>query len=111
MRRKARHLFRTGAGFGEFAGKTFSLQFQALDGVGGVEHGFDDVIAKGADQAEPVTGAGPCPGQDVFSRARVASDLSGEPLGRQPALAQKGAQTLGQKLRVLPHALFRRAGH
>lgn len=60
---KARHLSRTGAGISQFTFKTLHLGFETRHGVLRMEHGLGDVLAKGADNAEPVTGARPCPRQ------------------------------------------------
>lgn len=101
---------RTRAGLLEFRLKATGLPLQPFYGGLWVEHGLGDVMTKGADDAEPMAGAGPCPGQDVFSGAPVAADLGRERLGVLTP-AQETAQPFRQKLRIFHHALHARTGH
>lgn len=101
---------RTRAGLLEFKFKTTVLPFEPLDGGMRMEHGLGDVMAKGADNAEPMAGAGPCPGQDVAGGARIAADHSGQCL-RGDALAKEPRKAARQKLGIRSHALHLRTGH
>lgn len=84
---------RTRAGLLEFSFKASRLPFQPLYGGLWMEHGLSDVVTKGADDAEPVAGAGPCPGQNIAGGSLIAPDFTGQGL-RIDALTQKQRQAI-----------------